>query len=952
MSKRQFRLLFRDFFRRIVDIEVLSAYARGDASTLLGQLISLLILLSLMFSVPAIYFSGTMAVPGQAFVIAVWTLQHFLIATTMLLVGLFAVLSWNSVFPDKRDVMILSPLPMRTRTVFLAKIAAASAALLLLLITLHALAGIVWPFAFNRYVPAQMLTDFASQAAMAPVSASHMQEVLDRDLEPLWRSGAFARGGVSIGVMTGGEQRLFAYGAARPNSIYEMGSVTKTFTALALAQMVEQGAVKLDEPVRELLPPGTVGKPFGPEITLLDLATHHSGLPRMPAGFQLENKDDPFANFRAADLYDYMARRGVKRPAHASFEYSNLGLGLLGQVLADRKHMGYADFIKAEVTDPLGLTDTVVNLSPEQRKRLIQGYNGLGDGPDGFRRVSTRGYGYPVPPMTFGAIAGAGALHATAGDLLRFLQENLHPGKYGGALSAALAESHRLRAEMTDSAANAASIPPGTRIALIWWQTPDGCYLHGGAMTGYTAAAMFHPKGDWAVAVLSNTGPGGLLAADVIAEHIRQRIEGLPALSLKPVKIPASGGRGGWLRLFVTYWVTMIAAGAFIYCSVLGLQGLTAELLPRQLFLRVSSFLQMAVFCVLVSVYFLQPALVAPNLFDVHSTGSPGWSPSYWFLGLFQQLNGSPALGSYAARAWSGLTIAIGTTASAYALSYFRSLRKIVAQPDILPGRHRQLRLPRLGNGVETAVVQFSIRTLLRSRQHRVILAFYLGIGFGATVFLLKSPVAREISSLPVTDSWHQVTVPMLAASMILTSFWIVGVRAVFSLPLDLSANWIFQVLPLQAGSICVTAMRRSLWALALVPALGISSLVFLTLWPWQPAIEHLLLLASLGLAITELCLQGKQKIPFTCSWLPGKSNIHIAFWICIMLILEIVLQLAEIERQALGKPRWCIAITLALAGCAGLLAWRTSHRADANMETLQFEEAPSWQLTTLDLRR
>ena len=952
MSKRQFEVLYRDFLRRIVDIEVLSTHARGDASTLLAQFIALLIFLSLLFSVPAIYFSGAMAVPGQAFLITVWTLQHFLIATTMLLVGLFAVLSWNSVFPDKRDVMILSPLPVRTRTIFMAKIAAAGTGLILLLITLHALAGIVWPFAFNRYVPAQVLTDFASQPALPPITAAQMKTVLDRDFEPFRRNGAFVHGGVSIGVMIRGEPRVFAYGTARPDSIYEIGSVTKTFTALALAQMVEQGAVRLDEPVRELMPAGTVETPFGAEITLLDLATHHSGLPRMPPNFYRKNEDDPFADFHAADLYGYMARHGVKKPADASFEYSNLGLGLLGQVLADHEHMTYAEFMKAEVTDPLGLKDTVVNLSPKQRTRLIQGYNGLGDGPDGFRRVSSHGFGDPVPPTTFDAIAGAGALHSTAGDLLRFLQENLYPDKFGGALSAALVESHRLRAEMTDSAANAALIPAGTRIALIWWQTPDGCYLHGGAMWGYTAAALFHPKGDWALAVLSNTGPGGLLESDVIAEHIRQRLEGLPALSLAPVRIPASGGFAGWLRLLATYWATMIAAGVFIYCSVLGLQGLTAELLPRQWFLRVSSFLQMAVFCVLVSVYFLQPAIVGPNLFDVHSTGPPEWSPSYWFLGFFQQLNGSPALGSYAARAWAGLAIAIGATAAAYTLCYFRSLRKIVEQPDILSGRHRELRLPKFGNALETAVVQFSIRTLLRSRQHRVILAFYLGIGFGATVFLLKSPVAREISSSPVSDSWHQVTAPMLAASIILTGFWIVGVRAVFSLPLELSANWVFRTMPVRAGPMCVSAMRRSLWSLALAPALAISSIVFLILWPWQPAIEHLLLLAMLGLVITELCLQGSQKIPFTCSWLPGKSNMHIAFWMCIMLMLEIVLRLAGLERQLLDKPRWCVAIAIALATVAGATAWLTSRFAKAETETLRFEEAPSWRLTTLDLSR
>jgi hypothetical protein len=235
-----------------------------------------------------------------------------------------------------------------------------------------------------------------------------------------------------------------------------------------------------------------------------------------------------------------------------------------------------------------------------------------------------------------------------------------------------------------------------------------------------------------------------------------------------------------------------------------------------------------------------------------------------------------------------------------------------------------------------------------------VILAFYLGIGFGATVFLLKSPVAREISNSPMKDGWHQVTVtvPLLAASIILTGFWIVGIRAVFSLQVELSANWVFRIVPLRAGSICVSAMRRSLRALALAPALGFSSVLFLTLWPWQPAIEHLVFVMLLCLAITELCLPGNRKIPFTCSWLPGKSNVHIAFWICIMLILEIVLRLAGLERELLDRPGWCAVIAIGLAASAALAAWRTARLADADTEMLQFEEAPSWQLTTLDLRR
>jgi hypothetical protein len=182
--------------------------------------------------------------------------------------------------------------------------------------------------------------------------------------------------------------------------------------------------------------------------------------------------------------------------------------------------------------------------------------------------------------------------------------------------------------------------------------------------------------------------------------------------------------------------------------------------------------------------------------------------------------------------------------------------------------------------------------------------------------------------------------------------FWIVGIRAVFSLPLELSANWVFRMVPIGAGAICVSAMRRSLWVLALAPALAISSIVFLALWPWQPAIEHLVLLIVLGLVIAELCLQGNQKIPFTCSWLPGKSNVHITFWMCIMLVLEIVLRLAGLERELLDRPGWCAVTAIVLASSGAVAAWRTSRSADAETEMLQFEEAPSWQLTTLHLPR
>ena len=238
-----------------------------------------------------------------------------------------------------------------------------------------------------------------------------------------------------------------------------------------------------------------------------------------------------------------------------------------------------------------------------------------------------------------------------------------------------------------------------------------------------------------------------------------ERISGKPALSLTPISVPPAGP----IRSFFAYWITVLAAGVFIFCCVLALQGFAALLLPRRWSLRASAFLQLAVFCLLVSGYFLQRSPVT-----VLWTGSRqpwlSWIPSYWFVGLYQQLSGSlhPALAPFARRAWVGLATAVCATAMAYAASYFRTLRKIVEQPDISPA-FRSGWLPHFGGSFETAIVQFSIRSLLRSRQHRMIFAFYLGMGLALAILFLNAP--PELSGPDAGGPWDTLSVPLLAST-------------------------------------------------------------------------------------------------------------------------------------------------------------------------------------------
>jgi len=362
-------------------------------------------------------------------------------------------------------------------------------------------------------------------AAMAAVPAAEIKAMLDRDLAAALSEGALAPatgGGVAIGVVQRGTRRIFVYGAAKEDSIFEIGSVSKTFTGLILAQMVAQHKVKLDEPVRELLPRGTVAKPEGAEITVLDLATQQSGLPRMPDNFHPADPQDPYADYRPANLYEFIGKHGVSKPANASFNYSNLGLGLLGQALANRAAMTYPELLKVEITGPLELHDTVVKLSPEQEKRFVPGHTPQHQ---------------PAHAWYLDALAGAGAIRSTASDMLTYLEAQLHPDRVKrapgsiaadsppGTLASALQMSHELRADAM----------PSMKVGLAWlFETKTGNFWHNGGTGGYSSYVFFNPKEDYAAVVLFNTtlGPNGSFA-DRLGEHIAERLSGKPAISLK-----------------------------------------------------------------------------------------------------------------------------------------------------------------------------------------------------------------------------------------------------------------------------------------------------------------------------------------------------------------------------------------------------------------------------------
>jgi drug/metabolite transporter superfamily protein YnfA len=410
------------------------------------------------------------------------------------------------------------------------------------------------------------------------------------------------------------------------------------------------------------------------------------------------------------------------------------------------------------------------------------------------------------------------------------------------------------------------------------------------------------------------------------------------------------------LRSLAAWWLTQAIAGLFVVCAVLALQGVGAQLLGYRRFQRVSGLLQLAAFFGILGLYFLKPPLATPE--GLAAPGNRAWLalvPSYWFLGIFQELNGgaAPVFAPLAWRALLGLAAALALAAGAYLLAYGRNMANIVEQPDIAPGDRsrfapwlvRILAQRLLPRSVERAVVLFVVRTLARSRQHRLIFAAYGGIACAIALAYTRGMIYGESY-----DRWDQPNVPLLAASTVLLVIAVLGARAVFALPISLGANWIFRITAVHRPATYFAAVRKSLFALGMLPVWSGAAVLFFALWPAPDALRHLAILGLLGAILVYRSLRHFRKIPFACSYLPGKSNLKLKLGTYGILILFLSDQCMHLERWTLQKPaRYAVLFACLLA----LALWSRRgalELANAPTNRVQFEELPLVEINALDL--
>jgi CubicO group peptidase (beta-lactamase class C family) len=301
------------------------------------------------------------------------------------------------------------------------------------------------------------------------------------------------------------------------NTVFEIGSITKTFTAAILADMVRKGEVALSDPVQKLLPAGTViPQRNGKQITLLDLATQSSGLARMPDNMTPKDNDNPYADYTVAQMYAFLAKYSLPRDPGATYEYSNLGVGLLGHALALRAGKSYEQLVIERVLTPLGMQQTRITLTPELGKRLAPGHTDTGR---------------PIANWDLPTLAGAGALRSTVNDMLTYIHANADSTatKLGPTLAMAHIERH-------------ATPTPVTTLGLAWHRTklPSGHTIvwHNGGTGGYRSFTGYDEASGLGVVVLTSTSN----SVDEIGMHLLDATVPLPAIPKprKEVTLPAA----------------------------------------------------------------------------------------------------------------------------------------------------------------------------------------------------------------------------------------------------------------------------------------------------------------------------------------------------------------------------------------------------------------------------
>jgi hypothetical protein len=499
-----------------------------------------------------------------------------------------------------------------------------------------------------------------------------------------------------------------------------------------------------------------------------------------------------------------------------------------------------------------------------------------------------------------------------------------------------------------------AASPPEVRNPMLW--SDRALYLSFsmlvmGAVTVLEWDALFPDRRDYATLMvlpihsrtifLAKVGSLGLFLLAFTASVNLVSMVTFPVVSTR-------GPLSGLFRAIAAHGISILASSAFAFLLLVALEGVLLNVLSVPWFRRMSAYVQGGMVFVLLWLFCLFPHIAA-NVAELKAQNS--WVlyafPPLWFLGLNEAMIGTrdAVLLALAHRAEIGLGVVASIAGVSYTVAYRRHVRRTLESTGGGDSTRTRMhdRIGRIADGiapdsVERAVVAFIGKTMARSAKHRIFLAAYAGVGFALAAQVLSASLQKKTNH----DEW-------LSLPLVLGFFVLSGMRFIFTIPSELPSSWQFRVSDTDRQRSALNGTRTALRWFGVAPLFVAVSPIYFVLWRPGVALAHLLFSVTISVLLIEILTMEFRKIPFTCSYPPGKANVTLlwmAYWAAFLLY---AFSMANLESWMVKRPVRLIPFYAIVAILFGFFEW-WRRRADAVGVTLIFDDAADPAILTLGL--
>ena len=480
-----------------------------------------------------------------------------------------------------------------------------------------------------------------------------------------------------------------------------------------------------------------------------------------------------------------------------------------------------------------------------------------------------------------------------------------------------------------------------------------------GLVTVIEWESLFPDRRDYANLTPLPIRMGTLFGAKIVALLAFLTVFSVAINAFSPIMFPAVVTQRGPLITVAAFArchaISILAANSFVFFLCVAAQGLLMNVLGYRLFRRISPYVQFGLVALLLLMFLLSGRIV--------SELQPGRAinpaavymfPPLWFLGLYQTQLGwtTPVFRELAASARLAVGLVTVTALASYLLSYKRHVRRSLESVDELSSEPSAMDrfagriLDRwvVRDGLQQAAFYFIWKTLTRSRRHKLFLAAYVAAGCALVFEGLAVLVARG------GNSWmYHPTPQLLPAPLILSFFILCGMRHVFAVPAELRANWMFQVSDRGEARRCLAGVKKAVIVFGVFPLFVLLLPLHVLFWGWQAAVLHVLFGTVVSLLLVDVLLANFEKLPFTCSYLPGKANLKVSWPIYLFGFTTYVSACLALELWMFQMPvrfLWLAAVVIVVRGAVAFYRWRVvGHEV-----SLVFDEQPEPFVRTLNL--